>query len=823
VFVFNGTYYENLIVNKTINLTGEYRDTTIIDGRKIKDVIKIIDEWVNISGFTIRNSTWMLGIAGVALNSAHNCSIFNNIVSSNADGISLYLSSNNDIMNNIVMQNAIYGINLSSSTNNNIVSNNVSNNKDGICLNLSLNNKIRKNNVLFSSDHGIYLTYSENNNITENSASHNDYAIYLSYSPGNNVTSNHVFSNIIGIRSRSSPNSHIIDNNASSNSIYGISTWDPSSSDIIIKGNNASLNGFDGIRIHSSTVKIINNTVSLNTEFGISVFEPSNNNTITGNNIFWNGREGLLFYSTKNNFVADNNFSYDGMHIMGELQYQNSHTITTSNLVNGKPLYYHKDSSNIDIIGIPVGQLILVNYSSVNVKNLQIDYADVGIAIAYVTNITITNNNISSNDNCGILSMRSPNNIIQNNNISKNGYGILLSHSSNRSEIAYNSILSNEHYGIYIGGSENNNVSGNYIYDSGLGICLHDQANNNSISNNTVSSSGWSGIILSTFCMNNTVTNNTVLSTEIYHGIYIYSDSYNNTITSNYISSSKDSGICLERSLTNKVIKNTIVDNFRGITSYSSFNNRIYHNNIINNSIQAYDDSTNGNSWDDGYPNGGNFWSDYNGTDEFRGPDQNISGSDGIGDSNYSIDSNSIDYYPLMNPKSPSILLQEGWNFISIPYIQPNLDVGTVLSSISGTYDAVQYFDIEDADDPWKHDHISKDPILNDLNALDHTMGFWIHITQPGDTIFLYNGTQPTSNQTIQLYEGWNMVGYPSLSNHNRTVGLNNLEFGTDVDAVQWFDAGTKTWHFMDQDDPFVPGRGYWVHSKVETIWEVPL
>jgi hypothetical protein len=102
-------------------------------------------------------------------------------------------------------------------------------------------------------------------------------------------------------------------------------------------------------------------------------------------------------------------------------------------------------------------------------------------------------------------------------------------------------------------------------------------------------------------------------------------------------------------------------------------------------------------------------------------------------------------------------------------------------------------------------------------------MGFWIFITKPGGVEFQYQGTKPTSNQTIQLYKGWNMVGYPSLSTHNRTNGLNNLTFDTHVDAIQWHDAGTKTWHFMGPDDPIVPGRGYWVHSKVDAEWEVPL
>jgi hypothetical protein len=50
------------------------------------------------------------------------------------------------------------------------------------------------------------------------------------------------------------------------------------------------------------------------------------------------------------------------------------------------------------------------------------------------------------------------------------------------------------------------------------------------------------------------------------------------------------------------------------------------------------------NLWDDGYPSGGNYWSDYTGID---------ANGDGIGDSTYFIDSNNTDNYPLMNPWAP--------------------------------------------------------------------------------------------------------------------------------------------------------------------------
>ncbi len=54
------------------------------------------------------------------------------------------------------------------------------------------------------------------------------------------------------------------------------------------------------------------------------------------------------------------------------------------------------------------------------------------------------------------------------------------------------------------------------------------------------------------------------------------------------------------------------------------------------------------NVWDDGYPSGGNYWSDYACVDLYGGPYHNETGSDGIGDTLYVIDANNQDRYPLM-------------------------------------------------------------------------------------------------------------------------------------------------------------------------------
>jgi parallel beta-helix repeat protein len=99
-----------------------------------------------------------------------------------------------------------------------------------------------------------------------------------------------------------------------------------------------------------------------------------------------------------------------------------------------------------------------------------------------------------------------------------------------------------------------------------------------------------------------------------------------------------DNGIYLRDSSSNNIYGNTITNNDRGIHVYRSSENIFYHNNFIDNTEQVHVRSTRENVWDDGYPSGGNYWSDYTGVDQYRGPDQDEVGSDGIGDTEYLID-----------------------------------------------------------------------------------------------------------------------------------------------------------------------------------------
>lgn len=82
---------------------------------------------------------------------------------------------------------------------------------------------------------------------------------------------------------------------------------------------------------------------------------------------------------------------------------------------------------------------------------------------------------------------------------------------------------------------------------------------------------------------------------------------------------------------------------------YSSSNNTVYYNNFITNQSRVSNQNSN-NTWDNGYPSGGNYWSNYTGVDTRSGPNQVETESDGISDTPYDIDENNQDRYPLMGP-----------------------------------------------------------------------------------------------------------------------------------------------------------------------------
>jgi len=277
VLVYNGTYYENIIINKSISIIGEDKNTTIIDGGGSGDVIYFSANWINIKGFTLQNSGDNWGNACLDITSNYN-SINDNVIKNDGSGLfGIYLheiSLENTITNNVVEGCIEDGIYLCKSSDNNTISENFFiNNHDGIQLFGVYGNIISYNTVLNNNDDGISIS----NSSTDNS-------IY-----GNKVFNNSDIGIYIGGSSKNS-----------------------------IKGNNVSSNIGQGINLsYSSGNSIMENTIIKN-EKGI-IYEFSNNNSITVNDIRLNNYSGIqLIDSSNNNNIYHNNLINNAVNAVDE-------------------------------------------------------------------------------------------------------------------------------------------------------------------------------------------------------------------------------------------------------------------------------------------------------------------------------------------------------------------------------------------------------------------------------------------------------------------------------------------------------------------------
>ena len=297
VFVYDNSspYIENIIVDKSINLLGEDRDTTVIDGNRDDNVVNISTDQVNISGFTIRNSSSYYSSAGIDIRSNYNT-----------------------ITNNKISNNYSYGIYLYSSNYNIISGNNLTKSRDGLYLKRACKNTINSNNFL-DSRRGISIGYKSNNNIiSNNSFFKNGLWIWDSYQ--NNVRNNTIngkplvyleneLDSIINVDSGQliivNCSNITIQNQEISNTFVGIELWATDS--CLIYDNTFSSNIFAGVLLLYSNNNTITDNLVSNNYYGLN-FGYSSNNIIIGNTICSNnGWSGIYFtYSNQNNIIGNN-------------------------------------------------------------------------------------------------------------------------------------------------------------------------------------------------------------------------------------------------------------------------------------------------------------------------------------------------------------------------------------------------------------------------------------------------------------------------------------------------------------------------------------
>jgi parallel beta-helix repeat protein len=301
----------------------------------------------------------------------------------------------------------------------------------------------------------------------------------------------------------------------------------------------------------------------------------------------------------------------------------------------------NRETTIID--GRELGNIVFINQSYASITNFTIinskddfDAGDLitknGIFLYEAQYCRIYNNNINSYLYSGI-SLYGNKNIIENNNISVIVFGIIID--SSRNNIRNNTIISTG-TGIRIVKKlfSYNNVSNNMINNCRSGIALGSSYNH--ILDNFINNSNY-GCSISYDSNYNYISGNTFSNSNI--GMNIYESKKNNVI--NNVFSNNNISIDIDWDSQDNIIKKNNISNSKiGIVLNSSLRIKVFHNNFINNVIQALD-YTDSNLWNETYPTGGNYWSDYNGTD---------ANGDGIGDAPYIIDEDSQDNYPLMEP-----------------------------------------------------------------------------------------------------------------------------------------------------------------------------
>ena len=266
-----------------------------------------------------------------------------------------------------------------------------------------------------------------------------------------------------------------------------------------------------------------------------------------------------------------------------------------------------------------------------------------------------------------------------------------------------------------------------------------------------------SGILLDAYSTCNNVIGNTIEDNVYGVNCWAYAD--NDSINGNTITGNSLAGIWIAGSSSDSVTENKITANNLGISIQSSTNDTIWHNSFLDNINQTsiYDSQC---VWDNGYPSGGNYWSDYAGVDLQKGSNQDQPGSDGIGDTPYSTGENNLDNYPLMQAFEnievqltlrPKTIVGQGYSYsMQIQLANQGWDAQTtsvtayVNSTLLGAFNDIGLSGREQTilNVVWQTSTYAKGnytisviatPVPDEVDTTDNNYTWTIHLGFPGD------------------------------------------------------------------------------------------
>lgn len=278
-----GTYNENITIAESISLIGEDKSTSIVDASGSGVIVTVQSDNVTIKNLTFRNSgTDIAANGGIMILGVDGCTIENNIISNNANGIGLLSSDNNTVKDNSITSSLRYGIvsdaspytatipSLSNTISGNIIT---FSGRDGIYVGQDSNtNTIISNTISGTTGttegsnfegNGIYFWKSSENTVTSNSILNNiRYGIELMGSSNNTFTTNKINGNDTGVIVRHSASYLSLPNTFSGNDFSGNITAGLSSNLSITEGSVDAIKNWwgndDGPYWNSQVVGLIN-------------------------------------------------------------------------------------------------------------------------------------------------------------------------------------------------------------------------------------------------------------------------------------------------------------------------------------------------------------------------------------------------------------------------------------------------------------------------------------------------------------------------------------------------------------------------------------
>ncbi|RLF44761.1 MAG: hypothetical protein DRN29_07870, partial [Thermoplasmata archaeon] len=603
----------------------------------------------NCKNITSENTTFLFNIKGIVMKNSNLCSFITQIISNNTYGMEFTWCEQFSLKENRIEENE-FGMKFSQSPNNTLLSNQLNNNKynfdmEGLSTtdfyeNIDTSNTINgepmyyminEDNILIKEPAGYIGIINCTDVILENiSISNNGEGLLVIESKGISVKNCTFYDNIEGSIIFSSTDLEF--NNTGVNNNFNDGILFHSSYDVLIFNCEIYKNGQRGINIYSldevdGDFFISGNDINENW-LGLNI-ENTAGSGIYDNIIENNEKGGLRLFKANHTEIGNNTFHANGYGIDIRKSFDNN-IFHNSLFGNGKGIYSENSESfinNCSFEECDVG--VLSDFSTMTIKDCYFYNNSKGISNANSSS-QISSSSFMNNTIGGEFIYTSF--MLANSTINGNMYGIF-SYYCTEGEImnCSGSGLYNNEYAIFLNHSQNVSISLCDIFNNTIGLYLINSLNNSiykdKIFNNTF------GMVI----INSTIN-------EI-SGCLIHHNSYGTKIEGNE----------------NVFFNNSFWKNEYGVWIEKGINNTIYHNNFAYNNKNAYDDSSN--IWDNGYPSGGNYWSDYAGRDEFNGPNQNISGSDGKGDTPYKIGGKSKDRYPLMEmyeeaapiPNSPPV------------------------------------------------------------------------------------------------------------------------------------------------------------------------